>query len=697
MSESAKTGTFWGIALVAFLIGYFVSRPSQQQDAEPVAGRILFEKFTDPLMAANLSVTTFDEEEGSLDKFTVRQASDSGLWTIESKDDYPADALEQVTKGANALIGLKVLDVQTTNAEDHAALGVVEPDVTKLQVGDEGVGRLVTFRDKNREVLASIIIGDTVKGDEEKRYARIPGQDPVYVVSFDPSTVSTTFADWIEEDLLQLSSIDIRDVKIDDYEASVAMGGRFSLKKNYLLELRQDGSDWELLRLAEYGDDPLAEPTPVEGAEEKELDTTKINEMKNALDDLEFVNVFRKPKGVSASLQADADLVQDDETVMSLANRGFFPVSIGGSDQVEILSANGEMNVTTKEGVQYVLRFGNINSVDADDAAAAENAEDPESGEGVNRYLLVTTTVDESVFPIPDVQPVPKTVEELKENRRKRREAVAEAEAAANPASDDEAMSEPEASSEPKDADAKADPEPKTNPEPKTDEEPSEEASAESSTDGTSDQDAAKAEMSEPKSPDASSDTQTEPRDEAKVVEEVESEAKSGEAEAEGEATESGSGAGQDESAAEADITPEPSEPSNADDASADDASAEETSEEDGSEKSSSKTDDTAAASDEDDYTDEEWEELLEAEQEKITKANQQLIDARNDRIEAARRKVEELNARFADWYYVIPESTYDKLRIGREELFETEDESAGNADAAGPSLPPFDLPNLGQ
>ena len=62
--------------------------------------------------------------------------------------------------------------------------------------------------------------------------------------------------------------------------------------------------------------------------------------------------------------------------------------------------------------------------------------------------------------------------------------------------------------------------------------------------------------------------------------------------------------------------------------------------------------------------TEEEWQERLEAEQEKITKENRRIMDERKDRLATAQQRVRELNARFADWYYVIPEQTYAQLRI---------------------------------
>ncbi len=103
---------------------------------------------------------------------------------------------------------------------------MIEPDLDNLKIGDDGVGRLVAFKDSEQKTLASLIIGNKVKDEEGKVYVRKPGQDPVYVVKFDDSTLTTRFQDWIEEDLLQLSSIEIEELEIKDYNASLNLQTR---------------------------------------------------------------------------------------------------------------------------------------------------------------------------------------------------------------------------------------------------------------------------------------------------------------------------------------------------------------------------------------------------------------------------------------------------------------------------------------
>ena len=69
--------------------------------------------------------------------------------------------------------------------------------------------------------------------------------------------------------------------------------------------------------------------------------------------------------------------------------------------------------------------------------------------------------------------------------------------------------------------------------------------------------------------------------------------------------------------------------------------------------------------------TEEEWKERFEAAREKITKENQRKIDDKNDKLKKAKNKVAELNGRFADWYYVVSESDYKKLKITITELIQ--------------------------
>ena len=79
MNEGKKTLAFWAAAGVMLGIGSWVAWPTEQVDSNPVAGNLLFEKFTDPQAAASMKIVSFDEEQGQLDTFEVRRDRESGL------------------------------------------------------------------------------------------------------------------------------------------------------------------------------------------------------------------------------------------------------------------------------------------------------------------------------------------------------------------------------------------------------------------------------------------------------------------------------------------------------------------------------------------------------------------------------------------------------------------------------------------
>ncbi len=201
--------------------------------------------------------------------------------------------------------------------------------------------------------------------------------------------------------------------------------------------------------------DKSAEPKLAKiGADEK-LNKTKLDALKNAVDDLKIVSVVRKPEGMSANLRASEDLISDPDAIGSLAQHGFFPLRPGipprrGEDAYDIYSANGELSVTVKDGVKYIMRFGNISGVtDSSQSTSEEGGEEVDAG--VNRYLLVTTDVDQSKFPAPELKAVPQTLEELDAILNPKQDEPQEK--TDNPAAEAPADEKPEVKSETKPAD----------------------------------------------------------------------------------------------------------------------------------------------------------------------------------------------------------------------------------------------------
>jgi hypothetical protein len=78
--------------------------------------------------------------------------------------------------------------------------------------------------------------------------------------------------------------------------------------------------------------------------------------------------------------------------------------------------------------------------------------------------------------------------------------------------------------------------------------------------------------------------------------------------------------------------------------------------------------------------------EALQLAREEMARRNAAAVEAHQKKLEAAREKVRELNDRFADWYYVIPNDVYEKIRMRRADIVEVGE--AEDAGVEGPVAP---------
>ena len=239
------------------------------------------------------------------------------------------------------------------------------------------------------------------------RYVRKAGQDPIYVVEARTDKFSTKFEDWIERNLLQTSSVDVKRLWIRNYAIkdtemgpAIVQRGKMQLDYNYAGEPK-----WKIT-----DDRKLTDPQnprhgrwePVKMAADEELNTTKLDDLMFALDDLKVADVSRKPAGLSADLKAAGKLVvRGDAAAQSLADRGFFLAQLEENGPTEVFSNEGEIRVGAKDGVEYVLRFGDIagrGTAKKDDKKKDEKQKgkekeaekkNEEGGAGLNRYLFI--------------------------------------------------------------------------------------------------------------------------------------------------------------------------------------------------------------------------------------------------------------------------------------------------------------------
>jgi Domain of unknown function (DUF4340) len=377
MNENLKTSVFLLIGLCFAGVAWNAWPRTPQAVKYDDSGERFFAAFN-PLSAARLEITRFDDQTAAPRTFEV--ARRDGVWSLPSNEDYPADAAKQMAEAAAGIVDMvKGSSVSDTPA-DHELYGVVDPSAA--QPGAQGVGTRVKLADAAGAALADVVIGKTVKDNPEYRYARTPTRDRVYVARVSTDKLSMSFGDWIEKDLLKLDAGALQHITVNAY--SIDELNQRMIQGDLIELARPAGGEWTLEGLG-----------PAE-----QVSSNQIEQLTQALMELKIVDVHRKPAGLSRELQAVEPMRLDEAAVNSLAMRGYYVVN------GQLLSNEGEVIVELNTGVRYVLRFGEIASIDAP-LTDAETEAPAEPAAGNNRYLFIMAQLDESLIPRAKLQDVP--------------------------------------------------------------------------------------------------------------------------------------------------------------------------------------------------------------------------------------------------------------------------------------------------
>lgn len=396
MTETVKTLIYAGVAILLMLGAVWASLPPEGP-SEPENGA-LYPEFTEPKEAVRLEIAKVDEAKGKLDQFVVERSRE-GAWVIPSNGNYPADATAQMSEAATSLINLDIIATLSDVDGQHELYGVVEPTEERLSAGDKGFGTLVAFQDRKGDDLARLIVGKKVENSESQRFVRKAGQDVIHVVEINVDKLTTNFGDWIEKDLLKINPWDVDRVLIKDYQfiaRPTAEGLSFDIEPRMDLtaSVDNDSNGWVVDKLVQY---TRKRPVETELKADEELNKEKLDDLKSALDNLQIVDVKPKPKGLGGDLSADEEAFKNPELLQSLQSLGFIPREQGRKR--EFLGLNGELNVGTKDGVEYVLRFGN--------SAGSEEGTSKSGGAKVRRYIFVTARLDDARLKPPALEPLP--------------------------------------------------------------------------------------------------------------------------------------------------------------------------------------------------------------------------------------------------------------------------------------------------
>ncbi|MCI0361425.1 MAG: DUF4340 domain-containing protein, partial [Planctomycetaceae bacterium] len=291
MTEPIRTLVYVGVAAVIGLVAWVTRPAAVAVIGTTEIGQPLFPAFKDPQEAQRLEIVQFDDATSEVRTFDVAQKN--GLWVIPSHDDYPADAEQQLRDAAGSLMGLEIVGVQSEQQVDWDACKVIEPDKAKLKVGDKNVGTLIALQDAKGNELLRLIVGDAVAGRPELRFVRKPGQEVTYVTKISLDKLPTEFDKWIEKDLLKLSTFDVARVTLKDYSILPTQTGRPAIvpRMEATASWSSEQSAWSLDQMRITSNTSEDGWRDVNLGEQEELNKQKLDDLKNALDDLKIVDV----------------------------------------------------------------------------------------------------------------------------------------------------------------------------------------------------------------------------------------------------------------------------------------------------------------------------------------------------------------------------------------------------------------------
>ncbi|CAK9043825.1 DUF4340 domain-containing protein, partial [Durusdinium trenchii] len=323
---------FAGVAVAC--VGIATAAHISYQPAEPkiydIVGEPFYPDFNDPNSATGLRVAAYNEDEGRTEVFQVEQKD--GLWRIPSHHNYPADGREQLSKTASSIIGVSRKALVETSKASHKRYRLLDP-LDRDVAGTEGRGDRVTLF-KGDEPLVDFIIGEKTEEEGDTYYVRRADEDTVYTADLDVE-ITTQFADWIEPNLLDVTSGDVRQLVIDRYHVDEDRG--VVVREDQSVLKRESASaDWTMEDLNE---------------ESESLKTSEVTSMLSALRDLKIVGVRPKPPALSAFLRGDARSIPQS-VEFDLNARGFYIANSG------LVANEGNVFVGTDEGVMYILGFG---------------------------------------------------------------------------------------------------------------------------------------------------------------------------------------------------------------------------------------------------------------------------------------------------------------------------------------------------
>jgi hypothetical protein len=334
-----KTTLFLAVAALLVTAAAWIEPEAARPGIFSDQGQTFFPDFRTAAAVKAIEVVDYDETEAVARPLKVELRK--GRWMLTSHGDYPAEARDRLANTSAALLDLKKDAPVSDRFEDHALYGVIDPLDTR-NASLTGRGKRVTLKDAGGITIAELVLGHQVKDKPGYRYVRLPGQKRTYGVktNADPSA---QFADWVETNLLRISTANITRLMLNSYQIDEQLG---RLVNQQRIVYEKDKPSWN----------------------------AQAQAMSATLASLRVAGARPKPPQLAEQLRS-GQLALTLETVMSLRQRGFMITPNG-----QLLSNEGELIAETSAGVNYTIRFGEIAS---DSTATGAKSKE-------NRYVFVT-------------------------------------------------------------------------------------------------------------------------------------------------------------------------------------------------------------------------------------------------------------------------------------------------------------------
>jgi hypothetical protein len=301
------------------------------------------------------------------------------------------------------LIGLERRTLASSEKGAQALLGTLDPTSEEGKADPENAGKLLRFIDSNGEPVFELIVGkqvekkttgnDSLLGLEEPEermfYVRVPSEKDTYTAKLDLD-ISTKFADWIDTELLELSAAEMRQVNVDNSRLEARQ-----VMTNQGIEVRRVRVPGEELKLQKADD--FAEWTLPDLNQELEMmNAEAVNPLIQTIEAVKLMGVRPRHKYQGRSVldgnlefQFPAEVANDipaqqailDELQDDLLSRGFGLSQDPESNQIKLVSEHGQLSTTTKDGLVYTLYFGSqvVGSEESIEIGTADAKPEPET------------------------------------------------------------------------------------------------------------------------------------------------------------------------------------------------------------------------------------------------------------------------------------------------------------------------------